>query len=299
MNTARDYFDAGSTWTDDTARQALPLLLSLAKTGRRWTYGELSRVIEGRVDLPASKFTIRYNTVLTKIGTMLNLLSDEWQREVPPLTILIVSGTRDEPSKGVNDFLERYVTEERVGHLTTNNRKAMVDRATGAVHNFGDWDQVADYFGVTIPEATPLDRSDAQAIILPPPIPLRGAESPAHLALKQYVAHHPELFAKYGKFEPGALEFRLFSGDEVDVVFQNLEMTLVVEVKTGDAAPGELTRGLFQCVKYRAVLRAMYELLSEPMPVQAVLATPQQPRDESKRAAERLGVAWKRIVGSN
>jgi len=52
----------------------------------------------------------------------------------------------------------------------------------------------------------------------------------------------------------GQKEQILWSGDKVDVYF--VESALAVEVKTQDARFDELHRGIFQCVKYKAVLRA-------------------------------------------
>lgn len=175
--------------------------------------------------------------------------------------------------------------------LTANNRRAMIARATNAVHNYGRWDEVAAYFGITLPGAL----SDSDPIDLPRPPAVLGGESDAHLALKEYVAAHPKLFAEYGQFSPGLLEVRLLSGDEVDVLFQNEEMTLAVEIKTASAPPGELTRGLFQCVKYRAVLRAMYDVDAKLINVRTVLVTPQPLPFPLRQAATRLNVAWQQI----
>jgi hypothetical protein len=71
------------------------------------------------------------------------------------------------------------------------------------------------------------------------------------------VCSHPEQFIEFGTFKKGEVEVRLLSGDEVDVLFQNRNSVLAVEVKGSNAPESEYWRGLFQCVKYRAVLRAM------------------------------------------
>lgn len=299
MSTAREYFDESSSWTDITAQRALPLLLALAKIGRCWTYGDLNRELERRYDLPPSKFIIRYRTVLYKIGNAINLLSDEWQSEIPPLTILITNAQTHLPSEGVNDFLQRYVTAERAGRLTNNNRRAMVDRATNDVYAYDHWDEVAEYFGVPIPINDLRHPSQSEPIVLPPATISMGGESRKHLLLKQHIAAHPELFARLGNFGTGKVEARLNSGDEIDVLFSNDEQALAVEIKTDEAPPGELTRGIYQCVKYRAVLRATFDLAAEPKNVQVLLATPQMLSEEHKNAADRLGVKWKRVSSPN
>lgn len=290
---AKNIFEEGTTWTAVQARHALPILLSLAKTGQKLTYQGLDAEIARQYNQPVTPVVVGYGRVLEIIGQSLNQLSKEWGEEIPPITILIINKNTGEPSPGVNPFLQRYVSRSSSDRLTDNNRRAMIDRATNAVHNFSRWDEVAAYFGVTLPDTL----SESDPIDLPPPPAMLGGESDAHLALKEYVAVHPELFAKYGQFTPGQLEYRLLSGDEVDVLFQNEEMTLAVEVKTTSAPEGELTRGIFQCVKYRAVLRAMHDVKGELANVLAILVTPQALPASHLHAAERLDVPWQKIEG--
>ena len=55
---------------------------------------------------------------------------------------------------------------------------------------------------------------------------------------------------------PGKTEAPLYSGDRVDVLFADGRRRIAVEVKASGAPPSELVRGVFQCVKYAAVLDA-------------------------------------------
>ncbi len=289
--TAKDYFNSGSSWTEERARFALPILLSLAKSARKLTYSGLENEIASQIAQAPMRVVVSYGKVLEVVGQALNELSQEWKEEIPPLTILIVNGQNGEPSYGVDGFLKRYVTISSSENLTPHNRSAMIERATNAVHNYSRWDDVASYFGVEVPE----ELSESEPILLPKPTPIMGGESKAHLALKNFVAEHPELFSSYGDFGKGTIEFRLDSGDEVDVLFQNDEQTLAVEVKTDTASQGELTRGIFQCVKYRAVLRAMYDVEGKLINVHTVLVTPQQLSPAHKNAARRLNVNSLRV----
>lgn len=290
---AKQMMEEGTTWTAVQARYTLPILLSLAKTGQKLTYQALDAEIALQYNQPVTPVVVGYGRVLEIIGRSLIQLSQEWQEEIPPLTILIFNKNSGNPSPGVNDFLKRYLSKSGSERLTNNNRRAMIERATNAVHNYGRWDEVAAYFDITLPGAL----SESDPIDLPPPPAMLGGESDAHLALKEFVAAHPELFARYGQFSSGQLEYRLLSGDEVDVLFQNDEVTLAVEVKTTSAPEGELTRGLFQCVKYRAVLRAMHDVKGELANVLAILVTPQALPASHLHAAERLDVPWQKIEG--
>ncbi len=291
MLTAKEQFEDGQRWSDITARRALPLLLRLAKSGQRSTYGDLNKAIAAHYNVPPLPMVMRYGSVLEKIGSVLNRLSEEWRQEIPPLNILIYNTDTGLPGEGVNDFLKRYIIQDTGEQVTGYNRAAMIDRATDAVYDYAGWDAVADYFGVTIPGSV----AESEQILLPEPQPIMGGESPAHRMLKEYVANHPELFRRYGQFDQGTVEAKLRSGDEVDVLFHNDDQILAVEVKTADAAPGEITRGLYQCVKYRAVLRAMCDVDGDLKNVRAVLITPQAVLDSHSAAADRLGVNVRQV----
>ena len=63
----------------------------------------------------------------------------------------------------------------------------------------------------------------------------------------------------------------LDSADRVDVVFYGPSETVAVEVKSGDSNETDLRRGVFQCIKYRAVMEAM-DIRAKPI-VTAILVT--------------------------
>ncbi len=52
-------------------------------------------------------------------------------------------------------------------------------------------------------------------------------------------------------------EFVLASADRVDVVYRGRDMTVAIEVKSRDSDYDDFRRGVFQCIKYRAVMKAM------------------------------------------
>jgi hypothetical protein len=81
-------------------------------------------------------------------------------------------------------------------------------------------------------------------------------ESPEHQALKLFVKDRPELVGLASRFAPGLVEKLLFSGDRPDVFFSYKKSWVAVEVKSRISNDDDLNRGLFQCVKYSAVLRA-------------------------------------------
>ena len=54
------------------------------------------------------------------------------------------------------------------------------------------------------------------------------------------------------------------SGDKVDVYFE--KAAVAVEVKTANAQSQEIRRGIFQCIKYRAVLQAEQQVYGPVSP---------------------------------
>ena len=52
------------------------------------------------------------------------------------------------------------------------------------------------------------------------------------------------------------MEMLLYSGDIIDVSFQNNNIWIGVEVKSSISNSKDIIRGIFQCVKYKAVMDA-------------------------------------------
>lgn len=84
-----------------------------------------------------------------------------------------------------------------------------------------------------------------------------GGESKEHEALRKWVTKYPH---KVDARFTGALaetEFDLLSGDRVDVMLRNRAQWVAIEVKSRRSNENDYRRGVYQCVKYRAVLEAM------------------------------------------
>lgn len=80
------------------------------------------------------------------------------------------------------------------------------------------------------------------------------AEGLRHLKLKEYVAHNPKCVGISAGIA-GQMEFPFLSGDECDVVFEvSDDKAVVVEIKNGER--GELVKGIYQAIKYRALMIA-------------------------------------------
>ena len=98
-----------------------------------------------------------------------------------------------------------------------------------------------------------------------------GGESEDHKALKTYVAQNPKVIGLGANTPTGITEFPLPSGDSLDVSFNGKKVWVAVEVKSSISAEGDIVRGLFQCVKYRAVMEAVLLTKSRPQNARALL----------------------------
>jgi hypothetical protein len=69
----------------------------------------------------------------------------------------------------------------------------------------------------------------------------------------------------------GKIEEPLPSGDWLDVSFRVGTAWVAAEVKAKTSGDADIARGLFQCVKYRAVIEAVQAVRQEPQDARAVL----------------------------
>jgi hypothetical protein len=94
-----------------------------------------------------------------------------------------------------------------------------------------------------------------------------GGESPQHQAMKEFVASRPEIVGLSASTPAGEIECPLPSGDSLDVSFAQQNRWIAAEVKSLLSNEADIVCGLFQCVKYLAVMEAV--LVSENRPQNA------------------------------
>lgn len=81
-------------------------------------------------------------------------------------------------------------------------------------------------------------------------------EGAAHRTLKEYIRDNPLSVGIKRKGAKAETEKDLPSGDRIDVFFENGTSWVGVEVKSEQSSEDDIRRGLYQCVKYRAVMEA-------------------------------------------
>jgi len=100
---------------------------------------------------------------------------------------------------------------------------------------------------------------------------LAHGESDEHRNLKEYIAHHPRLVGLPHSCAPGNVEFIFGSADAIDVIFQHRNLWVGVEVKSVRSTTADISRGLFQSIKYGALLEATLMAQQRPVNYKIVL----------------------------
>ncbi len=170
------------------------------------------------------------------------------------LNALVASKTTDLPSEGF-DFVESNYSK-----LSTDSQKAMVRMFNLKAHLY-DWKWVLDALGLK--PAKIYSHEDFKKI--KSSSYGAGGEGKEHKSIKEYICAHPESIG-IKKVEFAEMEHILLSGDRLDVYFEYKDRKrkgqklknrhVAVEVKPSTAPEEDITRGIFQCVKYQAVMDA-------------------------------------------
>ena len=238
------------------ARQTLPILVRQAWSEMPITYARLAQ----ELGMPNAR---NLNYVLGSVGQTLVELGQSMGRTIPPIQTLVYNKATGVPGEGIDHFLG---STNLVEPLTARQREQLFRVKCADVFAFSDWIAVLRKL-----DLEPLDRKSE------PPLELARrfggtGEGIRHRELKESIAQNPELVGLPRSFAPGEVEFNLPSGDAIDVLFRKDSLWIAIEVKPVDAPISDLQRGMFQCVKYKAVLQAWRSYEGENADVRLLLA---------------------------
>ncbi len=239
------------------ARAALPLLVRQAKAQQTIYYSDLAE----ELGIPNPR---NLNYVLGSVGVTLIQLGKEWNEDIPPIQCLVVNRADELPGEGVVFF----ITKEQYQGMSKRQRRILVAAELQKIFAYAKWDAVLAAFAMQ--PAT----SDFSKVVRKATSSGRGGgESEHHKLLKEHVATHPALIGLAATIANGVTEYVLPSGDELDVLFREGQEWIAVEVKSHISGDDDLVRGLFQCVKYQAVLEAFLLSTGRSPNVRTVLVT--------------------------
>ena len=236
------------------ARAALPLLVRQAFARVPIFYSNLA--LELAMPNPRN-----LNYVLGSVGQTLNALSKQWGIEIPPIQCLVVNMDTGLPGEGIGLFIKDTANFRT---LPKHRQRLLVNAELQRVFTFERWPEVLSHFGIhpVLPDFEKVTQAAASF--------RGGGESEQHRRLKEYVAANPRIVDLPSRCA-GLLEYPIPSGDSVDVLFLNGDERIAVEVKSRLSPESDVVRGIFQCIKYRAVLEAHDVSLGHPPNARAVL----------------------------
>jgi len=222
--------------------------------------------------------------ILGKMGHLLKNIEGEWGEGIPHIQSLVVNMTgklKNLPDEGIREFWPEY---PEMSYVEKVNRTRIEHQR---IVEFGSrWNDVLKRLG--LPEVTTSNDTKNATVTFG-----SGGESESHKRLKEFVRNNPELVGAKSNWH-SFLEYPLPSLDEIDVVFKSVDACIAVEVKSAisDGFPFDYERGLFQTVKYGALLAAMarsgqYDI---PSQIKIVLVLESRLPTEFRALAKLLGV---------
>lgn len=228
-------------------------------------------------------------------GTLMNALHQS-DPGLPLLNVLLVLQNDRLPSDGASSFLAERFGVPRLGQANARTKYPRLWRkyselAAKEVYEYQHWPTayVKTYGDRWVPGGTlSASRKGHEKDGIPRG---RGGEGSHHKALRLWTKEHPGIVLPQLIVDRAETEVDLPSGDRVDVIYYAGDRVVALEVKSRDSNDADLTRGVFQCVKYRAVLQAMD--LREEAPVSVLLVTETSLSGSLAALARRHGVRHK------
>lgn len=277
----------GDRWTEVTARNMLPLLVWCAENEKKITYGQLDAEIQRR------GWGHHVNVVVYghPAGAIGNALLETGEK-IPPLNALVVNAKSGIPGNGCDYYLTTYLVDKPSKKLTTDQRKAMAEEAMKEVWQFEGWQGILNRYGLKpLRGGIPALRSEKVQKKGPAKSGWSSEpESEAHRLLKEWVAQNPQILKSKVSFRSGHTEWLFASADCVDVMFEHEDGCMAVEVKSEISNDADLERGIYQCIKYQALLRAELKAKGLIPNGTAVLVTARQLPLQLQKLADLLAV---------
>jgi len=192
-------------------------------------------------------------------GALMDMIHERFP-DAPLLNVLMVNASDGYAGPGAAWYMARRFNDSRLDrrNIRETNKalwRKTADKAADEVYAYGDkWDavfkKVFDEEWSPIPPRTGTEKDGNKYG--------QGGEGPNHKALRLWVKRHPgKIVGKRYRDFRSETEVLLDSADRVDVVYYGSKNTIALEVKSMDSNYDDLRRGVFQCIKYKAVMAAM------------------------------------------
>ena len=266
------------TRSREIVRQMIPILIRWAKLGLTdKTYNDMNHA------LGYTKFSGIGHQLGNIDIVMKELEKETGMKGIPTLNALCKNSVTHLPSPGFSFVYTSYKDmspQEKQIFVTGLNQEAI---------QYEYWDRVLKE--LELEPAAIFTDEELQKITKP--LYGSGGEGKEHKALKEYIAAHPKSIGIRG-IEMVETEFPLPSGDRLDVFFALKDGSCVaVEIKPTTSPDEDISRGVFQCVKYKAVLDAAKAIrFGNYAVVKTLLVCGGIISSKNKQLAEDLGIKY-------
>lgn len=246
------------------------------------TYGDLAKAVGYPPPYVGSFFAGRIGKTLGVMGHLFEGLKvPDWKGRIPYIQSLVVNQSKKLPSNGLSEFETNYPI------LSDEKKRDYVKRETRRIFDFGErWFIVLDELGIDSSYESEKTEDVGKTKKFNP---FGNEGSPEHRKLRDYIANNPMKIGLPNKIK-GQVEIPLKSGDSVDVVFQNDNLKIGVEVKSIRSGENDHERGIFQCIKYREVMKAESLVLKEDCEIDCFLVHENDLSRKLIRMAKKLAV---------
>ena len=223
-----------------------------------------------------------WNNFLNEDGIVAGAVMDK--------NVLLVRGYTRQPGGGAREYLaehfpkEKWLREKGAHKNYPDLWKRIVKQATREVYAFPHWDDLYKCVSGRNYEHDPviIEGTERDGLRWG-----RKGEGENHKALRLWIQANPDRIKKKFHGVRTETEVELLSGDRVDVVYYAKTETVAIEVKSRDSNRDDLQRGIYQCVKYGAVLRAQN---LQTFPVHSLLVTESKLDPDLGHLAKKLGI---------
>lgn len=225
----------------ELVRKIIPILIRWAKQGlTNMTYDDLIKELG----------YVRFMGVGKQLGDVdgvLQRLCELTGEDIPTLNALVKSKSTGLPSPGFSYVYPSY------DDMPDDEKKIFVMGINKKAVEYGHWDWVLSSLGLT---PSIINIAASETAIRSGKFYGSGGEGENHRKLKEYVYEHPEALG-ISNIKKKKMEHILLSGDRLDVYFElNDGSQIAIEIKPSTSPDADVLRGLFQCVKYKAILDA-------------------------------------------
>ena len=251
----------------------IPILVGWAKSKLiDKTYGELIHLLD---------YT-RYSGIGMQLGnveTVMRELRRVSGEDVPTLNALLKRPKEGIPAYGFDFVYPNY------NKLTPSEKKVFVAGINEKALNYQKWDWVLNELGLKPVQIITTDELESIGTHS------GSGEGKEHKAIKDYIYNHSDSIEINSPLRRET-EYPLPSGDRLDVYFETANERLAIEVKPTTSPDDDITRGIFQCVKYKAVMEAIRKIDYTKYTINTLLVTAGELSERNKKLAEVLEVKY-------